>query len=401
MKLAILGADRQTLAIARAIVADDSVQHDAYQLVACAETNSGPYAASFDAFRPVRGVVDNWEALLDTSWLDAVIVSYDADEDRRAEQLRKFAQVGVPTLVAHPLFISMLVYYELDMIRRESGTVMLPYLPERLHPAIGELMSRLATDQPGSIGRLEQTALERHLVQRDPAAIKAQFARDVDVLQCLAGDLTHLGAMAGGSKTSYESLNVQMSGPSGVLARWSVAPAADTDSARLILVAPGGRAVLAMPTEGGIWNLELEIAGQRADRQWPQWNGPRAALEQLRAAIAGQPVQLDWLDAARSIELTQTIDRSLARGRTIELHHEEYNEASAFKSTMAASGCGLLLAGLLLLLAIGVVEDLGRAVKLQLPLLAHWPYLLLAVLSLFLLLQLLLFLLRPGRKPKE
>ena len=61
---------------------------------------------------------------------------------------------------------------------------------------------------------------------------------------------------------------------------------------------------------------------------------------------------------------------------------------------MAASGCGLLLAGLLLLVFIGVIEDLGRAIKLQLPLLANWPYLLLASLAVFLVLQLLLLALR-------
>jgi hypothetical protein len=180
-----------------------------------------------------------------------------------------------------------------------------------------------------------------------------------------------------------------------------VAPADGVESAQLKLVAPGGRAVLTMPEGEGVWNLELQIGGQRADRQWPAWNPAQAALEQLRGAVFGQPVQLEWLDGARSIELTETIDRSLARGRTIELHHEEYNEAGAFKSMMAASGCGLLLLGIFLLVVVGVVEDLGRAIRLPMPHLADWPYLLLAVLAIFLLLQLLLLLLRRDSKPKE
>jgi predicted dehydrogenase len=390
MKLAILGADRETLAIARSIVSDD-----AHQLVGCLEIGTGPIAAELIAMRPARGVVDNWEALLDSTWLDAVVVGSDPDEDRRAEQLRKFAQVGIPTLVVHPLFISTLVYYELDMVRREAGAVMLPYLPNRLHPAVDELIHRLASDATGGIGPLEQVSLERQLIDRSPAAVKAQFARDADLLQALTGDLTHLGAMSGGGPTSFESLNVQMSGPSGVLARWSVAPAAAADSGRLVVVAPAGRAVITMPSDGGPWQMELQAGGERADRQWPgTWSPPGASLEQLRAAIAGETVHPDWLDAARSIELTQTIDRSLARGRTIELHHEEYNEAGNFKSLMAAGGCGLLLLGLLLLLVIGVVEDLGRALKLQLDWLSKWPYVLLALLAVFLLLQLLVLALR-------
>ena len=396
MKLAILGGDRQTLSIARAIAAADRDQ-----LVACVETEAGPRAADFAALRLPGGPLDHWEALLDATQVDAVVVGYDADEDRRAEQLRKFVQVGIPTLVAHPLFISMLVYYELDMVRREAGTVLVPYLPARLHPAIGELVGRLTSETGQGIGRLEQVSLERHLAERDAAAIKAQFARDADLLRLLAGELTHLGAMAGGTGKAYETLNVQMSGPGGVLARWSVAPANGGDSGRLVLVASGGRGVLTMPEEGDGWKMEFETSGQRAERSWPAWSGPRAALDQLRAAIAGETLRPDWLDAARSVELAETIDRSLARGRTIELHHEEYNEAGAFKSLMAASGCGLLLAGMLLLVFIGVVEDLGRAIKLQLPLLANWPYLLLALLAVFLLLQLLLLALRRDGPAKK
>ncbi|HEY1786271.1 MAG TPA: hypothetical protein VGG30_12005 [Pirellulales bacterium] len=397
MKLAILGADRETLAIARAMVSDP-----AFQLVALSEIGSGPYAEALGALPSARGVVDNWEALLDSSWLDAVVVGSDPNEDRRAEQLRKFAQLGIPTLVAHPLFISMLVYYELDMVRREAGAIMLPYLPNRLHPAIAELKERLIADAAGGIGPLEQVSLERQMVDRSAAAVKAQFARDADLLQSLTGDLTHLGAMAGGGGTSFESLNIQMSGPSGVLARWSVAPAEGADSGRLVLVAPAGRAVITMPADGSAWHTELQAGGERANRVWPEnWSPARVALETLRAAIAGQSVHPDWLDAARSIELAQTIDRSLARGRTIELHHEEYNEAGNFKSLMTAGGCGVLLLGLLLLLVIGVVEDIGRAANLQLRLLANWPYLLLALLAVFLLSQLLILALRPGPGSKK
>ncbi len=261
MKLAILGGDRQTLSIARTIAADDRDQ-----LVACVETEAGPLAANFAALRLPGGPLDHWEALLDSTRVDAVVVGYDADEDRRAEQLRKFVQVGIPTLVAHPLFISMLVYYELDMVRREAGTVLVPYLPARLHPAIGELVGRLTSETGQGIGRLEQVWLERHLAERDAAAIKAQFARDADLLRLLSGELTHLGAMAGGTeKKSYETLNIQMSGPGGVLARWSVAPANGGDSGRLVLVASGGRGVLTMPEGAEGWKMEFETSGQRAE----------------------------------------------------------------------------------------------------------------------------------------
>ena len=45
----------------------------------------------------------------------------------------------MPLLVAHPVLNSMLACYEIDMIRRESRCIVLPYLPARLDPAIRRL----------------------------------------------------------------------------------------------------------------------------------------------------------------------------------------------------------------------------------------------------------------------
>ena len=60
-------------------------------------------------------------------------------------------------------------------------------------------------------------------------------------------------------------------------------------------------------------------------------------------------------------ELTETIDRSLKRGRTIELHYEEYSEASStFKGMMSAIGCCLLMVGLFAVVLVGVLEDFLR-----------------------------------------
>jgi hypothetical protein len=140
------------------------------------------------------------------------------------------------------------------------------------------------------------------------------------------------------------------------------------------------------------WGFELSVAGSRLERQLDRdWNPAAAALDGLAEAIRGANIKPDWLDAGRSAELTETIDRSLKRGRTIELHYEEYSEASTFKGTMAAVGCCLLIVGLVLVVVVGVLEDFLRR---RVPLIPKWPYVLLGVLGLFLALQLLLLALR-------
>ena len=45
------------------------------------------------------------------------------------------------------------------------------------------------------------------------------------------------------------------------------------------------------------------------------------------------------------MELAETIDRSLHKGRTIELHYEDYTEEGTFKGTMTSLGCGAAAVG--------------------------------------------------------
>ena len=50
-----------------------------------------------------------------------------------------------------------------------------------------------------------------------------------------------------------------------------------------------------------------------------------------------------WPDAARTIELAETIPRSVKRGRGIDLHQEEFSELGTFRGTMASLGCGIII----------------------------------------------------------
>ena len=105
-----------------------------------------------------------------------------------------------------------------------------------------------------------------------------------------------------------------------------------------------------------------------------------------------------WPDAARTIELAETIPRSVKRGRGIDLHQEEFSELGTFRGTMASLGCGIIMAGLFILFLATLVGGVARAAGWSFGerLAAIWPYAILTTLILFLILQLLPFLL-----PKE
>jgi myo-inositol 2-dehydrogenase/D-chiro-inositol 1-dehydrogenase len=377
MRFALLGADARSLDLADAVVSSDHALVAAYDV--------GPsWIVELEKIAPAVRIGQSWESLLQGDAVDALIVA-PGDSDQRADQLRILVQAGVPMIVVHPVHESMLVHYELDMNRQESECVLLPYVPELWHPAIDRLAAIMAQGASSSIGVTEQIVFERSLDDRSKSAVLATFARDVEPLRRLGGEITRIGAMASrGTATDYANLGIQMSGPSGMLMRWSVGPVEDRPGGKLILVGQQGKAILHLADDAD-WTLETRVGGKSTTETFPDWDGAAVALAKLEHAIAGTEVRPTWIDAARDMELTDAIERSITKGRNIDLHFEEHTEQGTFKGMMAATGCLVLLG------ALALVIVATTAVNLNIPLAGLWPYGLLAVLVVFLLLQLLKF----------
>lgn len=397
MKIGLLGHDRHTLGLVAAATAAGHAVTWACEL--------GPVAD--DVARRCPGLIQApyWETVLSTSQVDALIVAdasaatpaddqWLSGEDLRAEQLRKLFQAGVPVLVSHPACGSMLVYYELDMIRRDTNCVAVPLIPTRWHPAVEHLADRLVA---GELGVLEQTVMDRSLADRSRAAVQACFACDVDLLRQLFGEQTRLAALgvservegaASDLNADFANLGLHLSGPAGVAVRWLLVPAEPSQQrAQLTVRGTGGRAELILPADvTAPATLHWHTAAGSETLHF-QADIYQAALGTLEYAIAGHEVTPTWLDGCRSVELADTIERSLNKGRVVELHFEDYSEENTFKGTMTSLGCGLLLAGLVLMFLAAMAGGLGLRVA------DYWPYILLAVMVLFLLMQLLRFVL--------
>jgi predicted dehydrogenase len=402
MKLALLGIDDVMLAIVRRAL--ELGQHEIVLLTEEDLTGHEP-----DSLRQLRAMVPPrtpefaWEAMLYDRPAEAAIVARGQDQDVRAEQLRKLVQAGVPMLIAHPVVDSMLVYYELDMIRSESSCIMVPIAPWRWHPAVAQLAELIEAEDNSPLGAVGQATFDRALRRRDKPAVLAQFACDVDLIRDTCGDVSKLSALSSRyDEATYANLGVQMSGPEPIVVRWSTGPLEETPHGSLTIVGTRGKATLHMPDEGA-WRLETRIDGQIDSESFLKWNMAEAALEELTAAMRGDPPALDWTAAARAVELAETIDRSLAKGRTIELHNEEFTDIGTFKGTMTSLGCGLLLAGLCLVLGLGIVEAVARKLGFAgvADALRFWPYWLAGFLVAFLLLQLVLKLAAPSESGDE
>jgi hypothetical protein len=402
MKLALLGADAETLDFVRRAVGPNK-----HELVSAFDV--GPYAAEVRQIAPGVQLREDWEALLLGSLADAVVVARGgagladatgiADEERRADQLRKLAQEAVPLLVTCPAG-EAIVGFEIEMIRRDVGGAIVPLIPDVDHPAIGELGSLVALDGNSPIGAIEQVWLERQQADRSRSAVLVQLARDVALLRRLVGPIVSVSATGAptavgrdplGPKPkeppSLANLNVNFGSEAGLAARWSVGPALDVPHGKLTVIGQQGRIVLQMPA-GGDWSLEVE-APQLRRTTYPSYPRYEIVLSRLaRSSDAEMRDDTAWLSACRDQEAAEAVDRSLARGRTIELFNEQHTEEESFKGIMAMGGCLLLVMALAVVLLATIVEGL------QLPLRnwqvwRFWPVYLLVPIGVFLLLQLL------------
>jgi hypothetical protein len=323
----------------------------------------------------------------------------------RCGALRKLAAAGLPMLLSHPVHPSMLAYYELDMIRRESGCIMLPFLPARMHPLAVRLKELIERPAESPLGVVDQLAFDRPLSQTSKASVVAHFARDVDLLRFLGGEVAQLGASgspghsASGEFAAYNNLAVQMAGAENRLLRWWVASADEPFGGRLTLSAQQGKAVLTVPPSitaptdaHWLWRLEIRGGGEPQVTEVADWDPQLAALEELRSALASRQSPSLWPDAARTVELAETIERSLGKGRTITLYEQEYSDTATFKGLMTSLGCALLLIALGAFIVAALAESLLRHAGAQraAEIVGRVPYVLLVLFAIFLALQFLI-----------
>lgn len=308
----------------------------------------------------------------------------------------------------------MLFAYELDMIRRDSGAVLVPYLPDRLGPGVRSLRDWIRARQ----GRVESIVLERRLRDRTRGSVQREFCRDADLARVLVGPPERLFTLgAADPDSAWSTLAVGLSRAGQPTVRWQVvrgdapgltitAVAAD-GTARLVHAPAGGDAPASgdapaggAPAAAGAWTFEGPggTAGPAVAS-----DGAATMLAVLRDAIRGVPPSADpppatWDDAARGVELAETIPRSLARGRAIDLHQEEFTELGTFKGTMASLGCGIVLAALVIAVLAALVGGIARETGWEFGerIAGLWPLVVLGAMALFLLLQFLPALVTPA-----
>ncbi|MBT4885603.1 MAG: hypothetical protein HON07_00125 [Planctomycetaceae bacterium] len=401
MKIGLLGCDEQILAIASAAVEAGHTLSPAYDV----PSDLPPALSGID-----RQPREQWHGLLEEDLCDAVLVGVDGWNEQRAEQVRTLVQAGRLLLVGHPASLSMLWAYELDMILADSTATVIPALAARQHPIIQSLRTLIEQSIAGNgpLGSIESLQFERRQPTRNEDSVLASFARDADIIRVLIGDPSRLMALGGGD-SGWATLAVGLSGPDQVSVRWHVAKG-KTPELSIQLLCEHGRICIEIPPEDrGAWKVSHQSDSEASD---PLLNFPSETTDFQPAKVLlahllqtahgenqGSSERLippaTWPDAARTIELAETIPRSVKRGRGIDLHQEEFSELGTFRGTMASLGCGIIMAGLFIVFVATLVGGVARAAGWDFGerLASIWPYAILTTLLLFLVLQFLPFLL--------
>ena len=351
------------------------------------------FAESSLAHVPVASDLDDALARVG---IDVAIVGGPIDQ--RGENLRRAAAEGLAIICLHPPGADSEAYYQVALSRAETGAVIVPDLPLRLHPGVDSLRQAVYT---GELGAFRGLRLEVPCVQEETDLARVVFPRAVDVVRALIGEIEALTATGDppGQHPDLE-LVVQLRAADArraELRTWS----GTTGPARLTLAAANGSLA-----------LEFDSTLQEPARLTRHTQHPRDEITQLErwdhheaifavlTASCGQRGSPDLPspnlhDATRAMELAEATVRSLRRGRTVDLHYEQISEEANFKSVMTSTGCMILIGALFAVLFALSGPPLGY----------NWTiyiaFLIPPILVIFMVLQTLRFAVRKSNLPEE
>lgn len=344
-RVALIGCDLDVLTLLRRGV-------ELGQVTVSAAVECEGFAEELRQIAPETPFVREWESILDGDLADVIVFSEPRGSfldvpEVRAEQLKKSAAAGIDLVLFHPACDGLLGY-ELEMARSTSHGRIITACPTIEHPTLRQL---LAAMQDGHVAGVEQVIVERSGEAASRGAVLRRFAKDAMLLRELFGSPAKLSANGPAPETEdWSGLAVLLTIPEGPAVRWNLDPTGAVSGMRMTIIASSGRSqiVLDAGEEEGVFMLGGASHTARRDEAWADevWRRTSEPRE-------GEALEEDanWLGACRDLDLAAALQRSITRGRVVELKVDRATEAANFKGVMSAWGC-LLILGVLLFFAV-------------------------------------------------
>jgi predicted dehydrogenase len=346
-----------------------------------------------------RRVPDVEEVLADPA-IEAVVVASRPSE--RPVHLRRALQSERHVLCVHPPDDTPEIAYEAAMLQKDSGCLLLPLLPESLHPGIRRLAEFVHRPAPRESGtafpgvfrllEIERGATGAVLDGFDGAGRKRTFP-GWDVLRSLGGEINEVCGFA--EREDPEAADpVFLNGrfETGGLFQVTLLPEQAAPRWRLAVIGTAGRVELlfTLGWPGPAFLEFRDTTGEPREESWESWDPWPALVEVFEAALGQRTgnhgsrgperervtlrshrapdsasvarpltIPFTWQDTIRALELDDAARRSIERRRSSLLEYPEANEEVSFKGTMTLAGCGLLWVVLLLLIVSRWVPPAG------------------------------------------
>ncbi len=329
MLIALLGDHPDGVAFAVALVGTGR-----HRVVSCTQRLADHLHVALGSPAAVR---DTEEVLADPS-VEAVIVA--GPMAVRPEQLRRVLQSERHAACVHPCGEKADIAHEAAMLAADVRRVVLPLLPEGMHPAFGRLAE--------VVGRLRLVTLER----TTPGEVLDNVADEAlapsvpgwDVLRAIGGELAEVSALSG-AEGLEAGRPVLLAGryEGGALFQMTLTPGRPS-AWRLTAVGADGAAELTFPQGwGGPSILEWREGGTRREEYREAWDVWPVIVEQWEIAVdaAGEP-GVTWTDETRCLELDEAARYSARMRRVNVMDYAEANEEVGFKGTMALVGCAMV-----------------------------------------------------------
>jgi myo-inositol 2-dehydrogenase/D-chiro-inositol 1-dehydrogenase len=335
MKIVILGEDSNTAEFARYLKKDG--RHEVVM--------------TWPPSPDLPGNVD-LEAALATSGIEAALIGGPLEE--RGELLRRSASQGWNCMSLHPPGLNTDPYYQVTLSNHEFQSVVTPDLPLRFHPGIQAI--RQATGVGGSAGPLRSIVLEISSPFTKQSLVLDPFAKWVDVIRFLMGEVENIAAMGFPAGTGpTERLTAQLRGSGDRRAEVTIRTGVSESRVKLTVTARDQILELQCDpdsSEGGrlsCFQIEPDKPSDQSKvlktEDLPAWNRYTVMIDLwTKASERTTPQVPGLLDGMRSMEVSEGAVRSLRRGRALDLHYEEISEANNFKTIMTSVGCMMVVA---------------------------------------------------------
>lgn len=346
--------------------------------------------------RPAR--VGDLEEVLADPGVELLIVA--GTPASRAALLRRALQSERHVLCVHPADDSPDIAYEASMLQVDTGMLLLPLMPEALHPAfqrlaaVAGIKSHTPVDAitpasghstgpaPGApLLKCERWSTDAILLDADAGGKHKPSVPGWDALRLVAGEIVELQVFSGPEVLDpKEPLLISGRFAGGGLLQATYLPNQAEARWRLILTAAGhGELLFPEGWPGPARLTYIDEAGQERVEEWPPFHPWAAMTEAFEEALKRLPARslrkgrvpgtmaddslargrLGWLDEVRALELDDAARRSVARRRASTLDFQEISEEAGFKGTMTLVGCSLLWISLMLLILSVWVPWLG------------------------------------------